>query len=282
MNVREIALQNFGEASIPMGRPMAMLEDALVPIYLFHRYQIEGTVKLIGGMDYSYKLRGDMQSGPEPVPAGQQRAALDAMLSTISVEALRMPENIVDIIPPRPIGYYGSRELFNSHTDPAFDPLGAAETAAHATTSLLFNANRAARLVDFEAQNSELLGLAEMIDKIIENTWKAEPLDGYDGAIQRAVNFVTLYNMIQLAANDDASSQVRAISNEKLLELYDFLNNEEKATESEQWLAAYNYGAKLIDGFMENPERIEEMTPPLSPPPGSPIGSGDAFLGCEF
>ena len=282
MDVREIALQNFGEAVIPMGQPMATLEDALVPIYLFHRYQIEGTVKLIGGMDYSYNLRGDGQSGPEPVDAEQQREALDAILSTISVDALRMPEQIVDIIPPRPIGYYGSRELFNSHTDPAFDPLGAAETATHATTSLLFNENRAARLVDFEARNSGYLGLAEMIDTIIEHTWKAEPLAGYDGAIQRTVNFVTLYNMIQLAADDDASSQVRAISNEKLLELYDFLNNEEKATDSEQWLAAYNYGAKLIDSFMENPERIKEMTPPLTPPPGSPIGSGDAFLGCEF
>lgn len=282
MNVREIALENFGEAVIPMGQPMATLEDALVPIYLFHRYQIEGTVKLIGGMDYSYNLRGDMQPGPEPIAAKKQRAALDAMLGTISVNALRMPENIIDIIPPRPIGYYGSRELFNSHTDPAFDPLGAAETASHATTSLLFNSNRAARLVDFEARNSSNLSLAEMIDKIIQNTWEAEPLEGYDGAIQRAVNFVTLYNMIQLAANDDASGQVRAITNEKLIELYDFLNNAEKATDSEQWLAAYNYGAKLIDGFMENPERIKEMTPPLSPPPGSPIGSGDAFLGCEF
>ncbi|MDX1585910.1 MAG: zinc-dependent metalloprotease [Balneolaceae bacterium] len=282
MEVRDIALQNFGESVIPMGQPMATLEDALVPIYLFHRYQIEGTVKLIGGMDYTYKLRGDSQSGPEPVAAAQQRAALDAMLNTISVDALRMPESIIDMIPPRPIGYYGSRELFNSHTDPAFDPLGAAETAAHATTSLLFNANRAARLVGFEARNSEHLGLAEMIDRIVEATWKTEPKEGYDGAVQRTVNFVMLYNLLQLAADNDASSQVKAISNEKLIELYDFLNNEEKTTESEEWLAAYNYGAKLIDGFMENPERIEEMPSPLSPPPGSPIGSGDAFLGCNW
>lgn len=282
MRVREIALDNFLASNIPAGTPMATLEDALVPIYLFHRYQIEGTVKLIGGMDYSYNLRGDGQRGPEPVSPGKQRAALDAMLTTLSPEALRMPDNIVDLIPPRPIGYYGSRELFNSHTDPAFDPLGAAETAAHATTSLLFNSNRAARLVDFEARNSEHLGLAEMVDQVVSSTWRAEPEEGYDGAIQRAVNFVTLYNMINLAANDEASSQVRAIMNEKLVELYGFLNNEEKVTDSEQWLAAYNYGAKLIDDFMEDPERFEEMTPPLTPPPGSPIGSGEAFLGCEF
>ena len=282
MKVRDIALGNFAESNIPMGKPMATLEDALVPIYLFHRYQIEGTVKLVGGMDYSYNLRGDGQQGPKPVSADKQRAALQAMLSTLSVDALRMPDKIVEIIPPRPIGYYGSRELFNSHSDPAFDPLGAAETAAHATSSLLFNKNRAARLVDFEARDTNNLGLAEMIDQIVNKTWRANPQSGYDGAIQRTVNFVTLYNMIQLAADDDAFSQVRAITTQKLIELYNYLNNEEKMTNDEQWLAAYNYGAKMIDDYFEHPERIEKFTPPLMPPPGSPIGSGDAFLGCEL
>jgi hypothetical protein len=282
MQVREIALNNFAESNIPAGTPMATLEDVLVPIYLFHRYQIEGTVKLIGGLDYTYNLRGDGQKGPEPLNPDRQRAALDAMLTTLSPDALRMPDDIVELIPPRPIGYYDSRELFNSHTDPAFDPLGAAETAAHATTSLLFNAERAARLVDFEARNSAHLGLGEMVDRVVSSTWQAAPEEGYDGAIQRTVNFVALYNMINLAGDDEASSQVRAIMNEKLIELYGFLNNEEKATDSEQWLAAYNYGAKMIDNFMEDPDRFEEMTPPLSPPPGSPIGSGEAFLGCEF
>jgi hypothetical protein len=121
-----------------------------------------------------------------------------------------------------------------------------------------------------------------MIDQIVNKTWRANPRSGYDGAIQRTANFVTLYNMIQLAADDDASNQVRAITNQKLLELYNYLNNEEKMTNEEQWLAAYNYGAKMIDDYFEHPERIEKFTPPLTPPPGSPIGSGDAFLGCEL
>lgn len=284
MQVREIALNNFAESNIPQGMPMAKLEDALVPIYLFHRYQIEGTVKLVGGLNYSYKVRGDQQLGPEPVQPDQQRAALSAMLQTISPEALRMPDDILDLIPPRPIGYYGSRELFNSYTDPSFDPLGAAETAAHASLSLLFNSNRAARLVDFKARNGDQLGLGEMIDQVVANTWRADPSNGYDGAIQRTVDFVALYNMLHLAADEDASQQVRAITHQKIVELYDYLNNEEKQTTDQQWLAAYDYGAKLIDTFMEEPEEFEEMRAPLSPPPGSPIGSGgdNAYLMCDF
>lgn len=281
MQVRDMALKNFSDAVIPVDAPMAMLEDALVPIYLFHRYQIEGTVKLIGGMDYSYKVRGGTQQGPEPVTPEKQRQALEAMLSTIAPDALKMPDKIVEMIPPRPIGYYGSRELFNSYTDPAFDPLGAAETAANLTTSLLFNSERAARLVDFEARNSEHLSLSEMIEEILAVTWKEERRDGYDGAVQRTVNFVTLYNMIGLAADEKASNQVRAVLSQKFQDLQDWLDERSAEVQDEQWRAAYAYGAKMIDDYFEHPERIKEMTAPLPPPPGSPIGSGEDFLGCD-
>ena len=41
--------------------PLAQLEDTLVPLYLFHRYQTEAATKEIGGLDYRYNLRGDGQ-----------------------------------------------------------------------------------------------------------------------------------------------------------------------------------------------------------------------------
>ncbi|NBB75818.1 MAG: DUF5117 domain-containing protein, partial [Bacteroidetes bacterium] len=46
LEIRESALNRFDESAIQMGRPMASLHDVLVPIYLFHRYQTEATVKL--------------------------------------------------------------------------------------------------------------------------------------------------------------------------------------------------------------------------------------------
>lgn len=282
MDVREIALGNFGETNIPKGTPMAELEDVLVPIYLYHRYQIEGTSKLVGGHDYSYNLRGDSQSGPKPVSPEKQRDALDAMLETIQPEFLRMPDNVVDLIPPRPIGYTNSRELFNSHTDPAFDPLGAAETSAHMTTSLLFNANRAARLVDYGAREGDYPDLLEVTEQVLEETWFKDPTEGYEGAIQRGVNFVTLYNMINLAADEDASSQVRAVMHQKLSDLRTWMEDKAETMSYSDWKAAYTYGAKMIADYMENPEQVENVSAPLPPPPGSPIGSGEHWLYCDF
>lgn len=283
MRVRDIALQKFSETNIPMDTPMAKLEDALVPIYLYHRYQIQAAAKLIGGQNYNYKLRGDNQPGPEPVPADMQRAALDTMLQTLSPEALDMPERIVELIPPRPVSYYDSRELFNSHTDPTFDPLGAAETAASMSAGLLFNSNRAARLVEAEARDSSNLGLADMLNEVISKTWHQSVSDGYEGAIQNTVNHVVLYQMMNLAANEHASSQVRAITNLKLEELREWMREEaESSVSSHQRKASLLYGYRTLQQFKDKGEMFMP-SPALSPPPGSPIGSGEQpMLQCDF
>ncbi|GAA5523201.1 zinc-dependent metalloprotease [Aliifodinibius salicampi] len=283
MDVRDIALENFSESNIPPGTPMAKLEDALVPIYLFHRYQIEGTVKLIGGLNYSYDLRGGPQSGPEPVADSTQRAALNVMLQTISPDALKMPEKIIELIPPRPLGYSDSRELFNSYTDPAFDPLGAAETAANMTMRLLLNKERAARLVDYKARDSNNLGLGDMLTKIINQSWKAPVEEGYKGAIQNVVNHVVLYHMMNLGANEEASSQVRSIANLKLEALREWMRIEaEEEAETEQRAASLLYGYRILQQFKDKGKTFRSAEP-LSPPPGSPIGSDDSmFLRCSF
>ncbi|MDZ7659884.1 zinc-dependent metalloprotease [Fodinibius sp.] len=283
MDVRKIALQNFSESNIPQGTPMAELEDALVPIYLYHRYQIEGTVKLIGGQDYNYNLRGDGQPGPELIPDSTQREALDAMLETLSAEKLTMPERIVELIPPRPIGYYDSRELFDSHTDPTFDPLGAAETAAAMSAKLLLNRNRAARLIEAEARDSSNLGLGDMLEKIIRRTWKQPVKEGYQGAVQNAINHVALYQMMNLAADEEASSQVRAVTNFKLEALREWMRAEaENRAEKEQRIASLLYGYRTLQQFKDKGEMFMP-TKPLNPPPGSPIGSGEGiFMQCSF
>lgn len=282
MEVRKIALDNFAESNIRPGRPMAQLEDVLVPVYLYHRYQVEGTVKLIGGYNYSYNVRGDSQEGPKPVADTLQRAALEELLNTISPTALQIPEKIRNLISPRPIGYQDSRELFNSYTDPVFDPIGAAETAAGMTAGLLFNRNRAARLVDSKARNDNNLGFGNMIEEVIAKTWQDTVHEGYEAAIQNTVNHVVLYHMMNLAADENASSQVRAVINLKLESLREWMKIEaEKTADTEHRVASLLYGYRTLQQFRDKGEMFMP-TEPLSPPPGSPIGSGEIRLGCEF
>src|SRR5580765_1920962 len=109
MKVRSAALARFGENNIREGAPMATLEDVLVPLYMYHRYQVEATAKLIGGEDYTFSLRGKGDANPQIISPEEQRRALRAVLSTLKPEALALPESVLRLIPPRPPGYPRTR-----------------------------------------------------------------------------------------------------------------------------------------------------------------------------
>ena len=59
MDVRASALSRVGECAIRNGRPMATIEEVLVPLYMHHRYQTESTATVLGGVAYTYAVRGD-------------------------------------------------------------------------------------------------------------------------------------------------------------------------------------------------------------------------------
>ncbi|MEQ9264515.1 MAG: zinc-dependent metalloprotease [Balneolaceae bacterium] len=271
LEVRKIALDNFGEANIPMGTSMSQLEDVLVPIYLFHRYQLEGTVKLIGGLDYTYKLRGDNQPTPEIVSASTQRKALNEMLRAIDPEVLAVPENILDMIPTRPAGIGGSRELFRGNTGPSLDALGIAQTAANVPLSLILNPQRANRLVEYGARDNNL-SLSETIDSIIDASWDKSAGDDYLGSIQNVVNHLVTVNLIRLHASRQTNPLTKAIVFGKLVELQEMLEEKDGAVAMQ--------AALMIDSYLDDPAEFE-LPGSLNPPPGSPIGSGPMFY-CEF
>jgi len=51
--VRQLALDNFGINSLADGATLGSLQETLVPISYFHRFQVDAAAKLIGGVDYS-------------------------------------------------------------------------------------------------------------------------------------------------------------------------------------------------------------------------------------
>lgn len=282
MGIRSIALNRFSENNIRTGRPMGNLEDVLVPIYLYHRYQTEATVKLIGGVDYSYTVRGDGQAGPIIVDAQIQRDALTAMIRTLNASELALPQSILDIIPPQPPGFSGSREHFRGYTNPILDPLSMAETASDLSASLIFNPNRAARLVVQSARNTAYPSLQDVIRHVLEASVQSGSVTGYEGAVQRSVNVSVTRNLLQLASNRNASPDVQGIAALKVKELKDYLTNRSDRERLVEWKAHYNYLIGLIDRFETDPNSFRAPAAPYTPP-GAPIGSGEAFFDyCEF
>src|SRR5689334_23604961 len=233
MKVRAAALRRFGENNIRDGEPMATIEDVLVPIYMYHRYQVEAVAKVVGGEDYTFSLKGKGDRNPQIVSPEEQRRALAAVLDTIKPDALMLPEPLLRLIPPRPAGYPRTREDFRIRTQPTFDALAPAEAAADHVSSFLLNPERAARLVQFHARDARNPSLGEVIDKILNATWKAPVAPGYGGEIQHSVNAIILADLMSLAANERASNQVRAIASWKLEQLRSWLTLQRRATTDE-------------------------------------------------
>jgi len=271
MQVRAAALRRFGEKNIRDGAPLATMEDVLAPIYMLHRYQVEAASKWIGGMDYTFALRGDGLTPTQIVAAAEQRRALAAVLATLKPEALALPESLLKMIPPRPPEYERGREDFKIRTYPAFDALAPAEAAAQHTLQFLFNPERAERLVEFHARDKANPSLEEVFDAVLDATWKAPHGSGYAEQINNVVDDVVLYDLMALAANERASDEVRAVAALKVHSLNEWLKlpSGGRPTISDQ--AHIFFASKQIELFERDPKRLD-LTAPAEPPDGPPIG----------
>ena len=273
MGIRAKILADFSENRINNNTPMSSLEEALVPMYLFHRYQIEGAAKMLGGLNYSFAVKNDGQVVTEMISPESQQKALDALLNTISPEALSLPENLLQKIPPRAFGYPRTRETFKVRTGVTFDALSITETAANMTLRFLLHPERASRLVEFNSRNNDQPGLGDVIDELNNSTWKGARSSGYQAEIQRVVEKLAMYHLIALARNDKASEQARAIAMFKLEELAGWINRQSRTVRDGDHLAHLKYCKRQIDNFLSNPES-QDINVPISPPDGSPIGDG--------
>jgi hypothetical protein len=280
MQVRAAALRRFGENNIREGAPLATIEDALVPVYMFHRYQVEAATKLVGGMDYTFALRGDGEVPTQIVAPAEQRRALAAVLSTLKPETLALPDSLLKTIPPRPPEYPRDRELFKIHTSPAFDALAPADAAAQHTVQFLFNPERAARLIEFHARNAENPGLEEVLDTVLKTTWKTEHGKGYLAELANTVDNVVLYDLMTLSANERASDAVRAVASLKLHEMKEWLDSPSGAKQAVHDPAHIFFASRQIELFEKDPKHIG-LTVPTQPPDGPPIG-GASRLDCDW
>jgi hypothetical protein len=271
MKIRAIALKNFDERKIRPGEPMATLEEVLVPMYLYHRYQAEAVSKSIGGLKYTYAVRGDGEIPTQIVAPEEQRRALDALLGALKPDELALPERIIAMIPPRPSGYDRDREMFKIHTTLTFDALSPGETLANMVMGFILHPGRAARLVEYHSRDAKNPGLEEVIEKILQSTWYAQTGTGYKAELQRIVDEAALYHMMSLANNNEATAQVRAVATLKLLELKEWLNAHVKQTKDEEQKAAMTFAIQQIGIFQEDPKELN-LSKPVDPPDGSPIG----------
>lgn len=277
--IRRIVLANFDERKIRSGEPMATLEEVFVPMYMFHRFQVEATAKVVAGAYYGNVRKGDTQTIFQPVSAQEQWWAFNALMETVTPEFLSVPMSVIKNIPPRPYRFSpNQREVFSRTTGMAFDPIAPPTAAATLTLTFLLHPERAARLAVQKTYNKDLPDLNEVLNKmtkqLIENS-KMYRSEGYLAQIDRTTATVYLNQLMKLANNQKTSVDVNAIAFGELREIQQYLT-----TRDVQNSDFGSFVLNQIRAFIENPTMFE-IPDETDIPDGQPIGGFMEYLqGC--
>ena len=263
--IRERAISNFSEDNIRKNEAFSVLEDVFVPLYFFHRYQTEATIKMIGGLNYNYAVKGSEIEKVSYIDKKSQENALKAVLKTLDAEYIAIPKDKLELFPPRAYGFGRDRESFKSNTDVAFDAFGAPVTAADMSLGFLLHPARAERLVQQQAVNGKLPGLDAVLDQLSEKTIRSSHKDDYLASVQQAINFTVLKHLMNLASNAKSTNMVKAVTNAHIEKLAAALGNRNDVYSAEM--------LRKIKEFRERPEdfQFEVQIPKI--PDGSPIGN---------
>lgn len=275
MSVRSIALIRFGEKSIPQGREMADLERVLVPLYLAHRYQTEAVAKSIGGVQYSYSVRGDAQPTNQPIAEADQQGAFDALMQTLQPDFLALPESVIHLIPPQPIGFERDRETFKSNTGGFFDPLAAAASSAGLTLDMLLMPERLNRLSEQQARGVlRSFTLGTMLRQLREHLLTQKTATPMQAEIGRLVQQLYLNRLLSLVVSEATTGTVKGNILLEINTLEKELSQRLAATANIDEQANLTYLLNQMRQFREKPEAFKPMPIP-GLPPGQPIGCGE-------
>ncbi|MDE2805726.1 MAG: zinc-dependent metalloprotease [Gemmatimonadota bacterium] len=207
--VRRFMIDSFDERAIEPGEPMHKLRERFAPVYFSHRATYEAAIKTIGGMEYTYGVRGDILPVTELVSDDRVRRAMGLLSDALAPEELAIPESVLAILAPRSFGWVGGGPAWSNRAGPAFDQIGAATTVASEIVGGVLAPARTARVVAFHARNPSLPSLEEVVARLVDDTW-GRSASGSEAALVRVVQNVVVDELLALAANEDATTEARA------------------------------------------------------------------------
>lgn len=264
LRVRNLALERVSEASLREGALIGRLEELAVPLYFFHQHQIHAVAKLLGGIHYTYNVRGDPSSSMQIVPAADQERALDALAGVLAAESLALPERVLELISPLPPDSRAFQRVVPRRTGVSFDALMMPEALAHLTVRAILDPGRAARIVEHHSRNGSSPSLATVMDRLIDATWKTPRRTSYAAEVGRVADVVVVYNLMDLAANEDAAIGARSVALLKLGDLAAWIEQRLGATSDDAQKAHLAFATLQIKRFLAAP------TEPTYPKPVNP------------
>jgi hypothetical protein len=269
MEVRRVAVERFGNASIPAGQSLADLRRAFVPIWLLDRYQIEAAAKSLGGVNFPYIVNGE-NAAAQTVAGSTQWAALYALIDTMTPQELTVPARLQPMLSA---GFGGNSdrqteiEIIPTAGGPVFDPLKATEVGAVQTLDSLLAPERLNRLEAQHAGDQSVPAPPQLFDLLIDRT-----LAGANQEVGRRIATTAVLALARVQREPTLSPTVTLQLSGRLARLADQLDHWRGDASQQDWahgLAALLKDREALDKAIADPARLPRV------PPGMPIGDGD-------
>ncbi len=274
MAVRRAAVARFGPAALYPGEPVANLRRKFVPIWLLHRYQLEAAAKLVGGVEFAYSLSGDGQERSRAVALAEQRRALDALMATLSPEALAVPDAL---LPYLSAGWSGNPdrqetiEIFRTAGGPIFDPLAASDVAAQLTLGNLLVPERLNRLEIQSGGDSDPMTPPDVFERLIERALRPAAAES-GSALQQRIGTTIVLALARVQRDPALSPAVALALSDRLSRLAAQLAGTGGGGAQSAWsrgLGRLLGDREALAAALAEPRRTPQI------PPGMPIGGGD-------
>ncbi len=285
LEVRRIALDQFGVRNLPKDAPVSDLRRVIVPVYLFHRYEVDAAAKLVGGIDFDYAVRGDARETSTIVAPADQRRGLEAVLASIDPAVLDLPEPLLNLLAqgrdsPRDKAF--DIEVFGHPHAPGFDLGTAADAAVDISLGDLFDPDRLNRVADQGGRDATQLQIGELLDRTLATVYREGPAGGpHTAELRRRIQARAIIRLASALREPSLNPTAAAAIHAALESLARRL--EATKTGAPADLAQARYYARLIlnpsqDGLAAI--AASDTRRGLEPPPGMPIGQQDD--GCWF
>jgi len=272
--IRSLLLSKFDASVIAPGDPLSLLNKRLVPVYLHHRYALEAVIKNVGGMEYTFALRGDGQTATRSIDPARQRRALNALIAAIQPKQLAIPERILALLPPPPYGYAGDDWSFASPAGITFDPLAVARALSGFVVDGLLQPARVARVIAFHARNPAAPSADEVIGALVDGVYtNAAATTSYEAGLRRASRRAVVDALLTLAADQRATADARAVAEYHLNRLATRLASAPAADAADR--AANAAVVRDARNWLDKRIAPPRSTGTIQLPPGTPIGEGE-------
>jgi Met-zincin/Domain of unknown function (DUF5117) len=276
--VRRFALNQFGAGNVRAGAPLSELRRVIVPVYLYHRYEVEAAAKWIGGAWVNYAVNGDGLATSIPVSSVDQQRALATILSALEPAELELSAAQIQLLSAgegERSHIEESRELFVANTQPQFSLTAAVGAASDSVLRALWAPARLNRVAE-QAQNLELKTLLDApLDAILHHT----STSAHAQLIDETEMWHAVAELNARLNDAEVNPRVSAAIEQSLERLANRLKQPNHLSAS--------FSRYIVNGLANPTNRNQRFSSDKSPhiPPGMPIGSADSgvdYLNWDF